>query len=50
MTIGIVAALLIARALFGIVARVACKNDVFISDTWTPEGTGVAAVPPPIKV
>ena len=50
MTIGIVAALLIARALFGIVARVACENDVFISDTWTPEGTGVAAVPPPIKV
>jgi uncharacterized membrane protein YedE/YeeE len=39
MTLGIVAALLIARSLFGIVARVACKDDVFVSDTWTPEGT-----------
>jgi hypothetical protein len=49
MSLGIVAALLIARALFGIVARVACKDDVFVSDTWTPEGTGAAAgaaVPP----
>lgn len=49
MTLGIVAALLIARALFGIVARVACKDDIFVSDTWTPEGKGAAAVVPPIK-
>jgi uncharacterized membrane protein YedE/YeeE len=49
MTVGIVAALLIARALFGIVARVSCKDDVFVSDTWTPEGTGAAAAPAPAK-
>jgi hypothetical protein len=42
--------LLIARALFGIVARVACKDDIFVADTWTPEGTGAAAAAPPIKV
>jgi uncharacterized protein len=51
MSLGIVAALLIARALFGIVARVACKDDVFVADTWTPEGTGAAATAvPPIRV
>ncbi|MNC97077.1 hypothetical protein D3C83_146210 [compost metagenome] len=49
MSLGIVIALLIARALFGIVARVSCKDDVFISDTWTPEGTGAAAAPAPVK-
>jgi hypothetical protein len=49
MTLGIVAALLIARALFGVVARVSCKNDVFVSDTWTPEGTGAAPAPAPAK-
>lgn len=49
MTLGIVAALLLARALFGIVARVSCKDDVFVSDTWTPEGTGAAPAPAPLK-
>lgn len=35
MVVGIVAGLLALRALFGVVATVECRNDVFVSDTWS---------------
>lgn len=36
MLVGITLALLMLRAVFGIDSRVQCRNDLFVSDTWTP--------------
>jgi hypothetical protein len=41
MLAGIAAGLFALRALFAIEARVECRNDVFVTDTWTrpiPDG------------
>ena len=48
MTIGIVVALVTIRILFGIETRAVCRGDMFVSDSWTPDGTKIVAKRPPV--
>jgi len=43
MAVGIVVAILLLRLAFGIETRASCRGDMFIADTWTPEGTAKAS-------
>jgi len=42
MAVGIVVAIVLLRLAFGIETRASCRADMFIADTWTPEGTAKA--------
>jgi uncharacterized protein len=39
MAVGIVIAIVLLRLAFGIETRASCRGDVFIADSWSPEGT-----------
>jgi hypothetical protein len=41
MTMGIIAAIVLLRLAFGIETRASCRGDMFVADSWTPEGTSI---------